>query len=60
MAYLLERDAINGKEGRAFCTINGRQIEMFGLKKIQVDCNLTSYSMIVRTPTEDAGSSFVI
>lgn len=38
MAYLLERDAINGKEGRAFCTIDGRQIEMFGLKKIQVDC----------------------
>lgn len=37
MAYLLERDAINGKEGRAFCTINGRQVEMFGLKKIQVD-----------------------
>lgn len=39
MGYLLERDAINGKEGRAFCTINGRQIEMFGLKKIQVDCS---------------------
>ena len=29
MAYLLERDALNGKEGRAFCTINGRQVEMF-------------------------------
>ena len=39
MAYLLERDAINGKEGRAFCNISGRQVEMFGLKKIQVDSN---------------------
>lgn len=37
MAYLLERDAINGKEGSAFCTINGRQIEMFGMKNIKLD-----------------------
>ena len=40
MAYLLERDAINGKEGRAICTINGRQIEMFGMKKVQIDYDL--------------------
>jgi hypothetical protein len=40
MSYLLERDALNGKEGRVFCTINGRQIEMFGTKKIQLDYSL--------------------
>ncbi len=40
MAYLLERDALNGKEGRAICTINGRQVEMFGMKKVQLDYSL--------------------
>lgn len=40
MAYLLERDALNGKEGRVICTIDGRQIEMFGVKKIQLDYDL--------------------
>jgi hypothetical protein len=37
--YLLERDALNGKEGKAFATIEGRNVEMFGLKKIQVDAD---------------------
>ena len=32
-SFLLERDALNGKEGRAFATIDGRNVEMFGLKK---------------------------
>lgn len=35
--FLLERDALNGKSGRAFLTITGRNVEMFGLKKIQCD-----------------------
>ncbi|MBS6644547.1 MAG: phage tail tube protein [Clostridiaceae bacterium] len=35
--FLLERDALNGKAGRAFATIDGRNIEMFGLKKFQSD-----------------------
>ena len=35
--FLLERDALNGKSGRAFLTISGRNVEMFGLKKIQCD-----------------------
>lgn len=39
MAFLLERDALNGKEGQAFITIDGRTIEMFGLKKLQTDAN---------------------
>ena len=47
MAYLLERDTLNGKEGRAYCTINGQQIEMFSLKKIQVDCSLEEADMKV-------------
>lgn len=35
--FLLERDALNGKAGRAFATIDGRNVEMFGLKKFQSD-----------------------
>lgn len=42
MAYLLERDALNGKEGRAVCTINGKQIELFGVKNIKIDYSLDS------------------
>lgn len=37
MAFLLERDAVNGKEGKAFATISGKNVEMFGLKKFQSD-----------------------
>ena len=33
MSFLLERDAVNGKEGRGFMTIDGENHEMFGLKK---------------------------
>ena len=33
MSFLLERDALNGKQGSAFITLDGRNIEMFGLKK---------------------------
>lgn len=35
--FLLEKDALNGKSGRAFSTIDGRNIEMFGVKKFQAD-----------------------
>lgn len=37
MAFLLERDALNGKQGSAFMTLNGQNIEMFGMKKFQSD-----------------------
>lgn len=37
MAFLLERDALNGKSGSAFMTINGQNIEMFNIKKFQSD-----------------------
>lgn len=42
MSYLLERDALNGKEGRAIITINGRQQELFNCKNIKVDYSLDS------------------
>lgn len=35
--YLLEKDALSGKAGRAFAVIDRRNVEMFGLKKLQVD-----------------------
>ncbi|MCI8510828.1 MAG: phage tail tube protein [Lachnospiraceae bacterium] len=37
MAFLLERDALNGKSGSGFMTIDGENHEMFGLKKFQSD-----------------------
>lgn len=37
MAYLLERDALNGKEGQGFMTIDGRNIEMFQIKNFQTN-----------------------
>lgn len=36
MAFLLERDALNGKSGKAFMTIDGKNIELFGLKKFEL------------------------
>lgn len=42
MSFLLERDALNGKEGRAVCTINGKQVELFGLKNLKIDYSLDS------------------
>ncbi len=37
MSFLLERDALNGKSGSGFMTIDGENVEMFGLKKFQSD-----------------------
>lgn len=37
MAFLLERDALNGKAGSAFLTIDGKNNEIFNSKKIQLD-----------------------
>ncbi|MDR1438996.1 MAG: phage tail tube protein [Clostridiales bacterium] len=39
MSFLLERDALNGKAGKGFATIGGRNVEMFGLKKFQTDAD---------------------
>jgi hypothetical protein len=40
MSFLLERDALNGKEGRAIITVNGSQKELFGCKNVKVDYSL--------------------
>lgn len=37
MAFLLERDALNGKSGSAFLTIDGENHEIFQMKKFQSD-----------------------
>ena len=37
MSFLLELDALNGKRGSAFMTIDGQNIEMFNMKKFQAD-----------------------
>lgn len=37
MSFLLERDALNGKSGSGFMTINGENHEIFGMKKFQSD-----------------------
>lgn len=39
MPYLLERDALNGKEGRGFMTIDGRNVELFNLKNFNTTAN---------------------
>ena len=37
MSFLLERDALNGKSGKAFITRDGKNYEVFGLKKFNSD-----------------------
>lgn len=37
MGFLLERDGLNGKSGKAFATIDGRNVELFGLKKFEAN-----------------------
>lgn len=37
MSFLLERDGLNGKSGKAFATIDGRNVELFGLKKLEAN-----------------------
>ena len=37
MGFLLERDALNGKQGSAIMTIDGENHELFGAKKVNTD-----------------------
>ncbi len=37
MSYLLAKDAVNGKQGKAFITLEGLNYELFGAKKVQTD-----------------------
>lgn len=45
MAFLLERDTIDGKLGTAFITIDGKNQELFRAKKIEVDGDVQSTDM---------------
>lgn len=47
MSFLLEQDALNGKAGKAFATINGKNVEMFGLKKFQSDAEFQEADFVV-------------
>ena len=40
MAFLLANDGVNGKAGSAFMIKGGRNIELFGIKKYQVDAEI--------------------
>lgn len=40
MSFLLANDGINGKAGSAFMVKDGRNIELFGLKKYQADAEI--------------------
>lgn len=40
MAYLLANDGVDGKAGSAFMVKNGRNIELFGIKKYQADAEI--------------------
>ena len=39
MAFLLERDALNGKSGSAVMTVDGENHELFQMKKFNSDAS---------------------
>lgn len=47
MAYLLERDTVSGREGKAFVTIGNTVYELFGLKKIETSIDVQTEDMTV-------------
>lgn len=52
MAFLLERDGVNGKAGKGFATINGRNVELFGLKKFEANAEFNKVDFpVVGTKT---------
>ena len=53
MAYLLANDGVSGKAGSAFMVKNGRNIELFGIKKFEANAivHLLAYSALVPTDT---------
>ena len=40
MAYLLANDGVSGKAGSAFMVKNGRNIELFGIKKFESNAEI--------------------
>lgn len=47
MSYLLEKDALSGKSGKAFAVINGENHEMFGLKKFESNAEFQTSDFVV-------------
>lgn len=60
MAYLLQNDAVNGKSGKAFCTIDGRNVELFGLRSLTAtEEYITKNFPVVGTKTVQEGITAV-
>lgn len=47
MAYLLAKDTVNGAEGKVFIKIDGKNIEVAGMKKIQANAEIQGNDMRV-------------
>jgi len=47
MAYLLAKDTVNGAEGKIFVTVDGKNIEVAGMKNIKTVAGIQSQDMRV-------------
>ena len=47
MAFLLAKDTVNGAEGKIFITVDGRNIEVAGMKNITTNAEIQSNDMRV-------------
>ena len=47
MSYMLERDAINGKDGKATILRDGKLLDIFNARNIQVNADLQSEDFVV-------------
>lgn len=47
MAYLLAKDTVNGAEGKVFFTIDGKNIEVAGMRNIHANAEIQSEDMRV-------------
>lgn len=47
MSYLLERDTVNGAEGSIFITLNGKNVQVAGMKNIKTNAEIQSSEMRV-------------
>ncbi len=50
--YLLAQDTVNGAEGKVFITVDGKNIEVAGMKNIRTNVEMQSTDMrVIGTPT---------
>lgn len=47
MSYLLAQDTVNGAEGKVFITVDGRSIEIAGMRNIRTEADIQSEDMRV-------------